>query len=138
MKQLVQRSDAERQSLQSAIAAELARDSGVVFAYLFGSFLEERPFHDIDVAVYLATSDARQQMEIAVRLSDTLTELTRVPVDVSVLNDAPIPFAFHAMHGDLLTCRDDDALTRVLAYTMSRYFDLEPILRRSFREVYEP
>ncbi|MGC8937582.1 MAG: nucleotidyltransferase domain-containing protein, partial [Thermodesulfovibrio sp.] len=35
------------------IKAELEKEETIAFAYLFGSFVEDAPFRDIDIAVYV-------------------------------------------------------------------------------------
>ena len=42
-------SAAEREQIADRLAATLGGDPTVAFAYLFGSFAEGEPFHDVDV-----------------------------------------------------------------------------------------
>jgi hypothetical protein len=122
---------ARRAEVERSLAAALAEEEAVVFAYLHGSFLTAPGFHDVDVAVYLGGSDAGAHTDICLDLASGLSAIVRLPVDVRALGHAPVSFRFHALRGRLLTCRDDEVLMAVLEDTMRRYFDLEPVLRRA-------
>lgn len=39
----------ERDRIVQCLATELGSDRSVVFAFLYGSFVEAQPFHDIDL-----------------------------------------------------------------------------------------
>lgn len=115
----------------------------VVFAYVYGSFLEDRPFHDIDVAVYLDPADEREMSLFALDLASNLEEsLTRtldeaavyLPVDVRVLNGAPLGFCYHVFRGKLLFSRDDTMRTQWVERAVSRYLDLKPLRQRALKE----
>ncbi|MCS7178067.1 MAG: nucleotidyltransferase domain-containing protein [Anaerolineae bacterium] len=43
----------EREAIVAALKGVLEAQPDVRFAYLYGSFLEGLPFHDVDVAIYL-------------------------------------------------------------------------------------
>ena len=46
-------SAAQREALMGVLAEALRTRPDVAFAYAHGSFLTERPFHDVDMGVYL-------------------------------------------------------------------------------------
>jgi predicted nucleotidyltransferase len=48
----------ERARVADALAVALAGEPFVEFAYLHGSFMEDGPFHDIDIAVMLGEDAA--------------------------------------------------------------------------------
>ncbi len=128
--------DAASRNLTAArLADSLGQENDVSFAYLFGSFLEERRFRDVDVGVYL-TEAAAGSADRALVLAERLGRATGYPVDVRVLNDAPLTFLFHALRGRVLLCRDEERLSEILERTAQRYLDIEPILRRATREAF--
>jgi uncharacterized protein len=47
----------EKILLLTGISRILVRHSEILFAYAYGSFLEDIPFRDLDVAVYLDQND---------------------------------------------------------------------------------
>ena len=126
---------ARRAEVARALSESFGGEPGVVFAYLHGSFVSTLPFHDIDVGVYLNTASSDQTRQ-AVDLADRLSRRVGFPVDVRVLNAAPVPFVFRALQGEPLVSRDDECLADVLERTGRRYLDLAPWLRRATRDAF--
>jgi uncharacterized protein YutE (UPF0331/DUF86 family)/predicted nucleotidyltransferase len=126
MKRLHHKVREERQRIAQRLATELEGDGNVAFAYLYGSFLDSTPFHDIDVGVYLdnvrVVRTTARDLDLAQRLSDT----ARMLVDVRILNVAPVSFLYHVLRGQLLFCRDDAGLAEVMEQAISRYLDIAP------------
>lgn len=54
----------------------MAAEPKVLFAYAYGSFFEDRPFHDIDIGVYLAFSEKAKAdffaLDLVMRLESVL------------------------------------------------------------------
>ena len=124
----------KREEVIRVIYDILASEPKVLFAYLYGSFLKDRSFHDIDVGVYLAISEKARAnllaMDLAINLESALKTLLQEktpPVDVRVLNWAPPSFAYHVIRGCLLFSRDEDLRVRYCVWAMSRYLDLKPL-----------
>jgi hypothetical protein len=126
----------ERDRIQQGLAAELASDRRVAFAYLYGSFVESEPFHDIDVGVYLENVQADRLTAAALDLAQRLSDSARIPVDVRVLNVAPVSFLYHVLRGQFVFCRDDAVLAEVMERTVSRYLDIAPLVRRGTQEAF--
>lgn len=131
---------AERQAILTALREAMEAERRVLFAYVHGSFTERRPFHDIDVAVYLDLADPQAMRVFALQLAADLERaLSRLfdqylPLDIRVLNHAPLGFRYHALWGTLLLSRDDDLLAQILAQTASRYLDLKPLWQQALKE----
>ena len=91
---------AQRDQVREALGGALAAESDVAFAFIHGSFLTQRPFHDIDIAVYLVGLDASQMSQRTLALAESLeTAVFRAtgirphpPIDVRPLNPAPLGF----------------------------------------------
>jgi predicted nucleotidyltransferase len=108
----------------------------ILFVYLHGSFLTGGPFRDLDVAVYVE-QPIRHGMsfrQYELDLSVELTLMTRAPVDVRILNDAPVAFRYHVLKGTLLLVKDREQLDNLRARTWDDYFDFAPFARRYLRE----
>lgn len=120
-----------------------------MFAYVYGSFLEDRPFRDVDVAVYLEgiaepkmslfAMDLARELEKSLSLVLSGAETDRggdrsPPVDVRVLNQAPLGFRYHVFRGRLLFSRDEALRTHVVERTVSHYLDLKPLRQRALKE----
>lgn len=127
---------AERAKLTEAIRQRLQASPEVVFAYLHGSFVTERPYRDIDVAVWLDPErvPSPDWTRYALDLSTSLHLQLRVPVDVQVLNAAPIAFRYRAQTGQPLIMRDPEFLAEFRARTWDDYFDFLPFARQYLRE----
>ena len=127
---------AERDRIRRTLIRVLEAEPDLEFAWLHGSFLSADEFHDIDVGVYLdATTDLRirRGLDLAVRLDRE----TGFPIDVRVLNDAPVTFLFHVFReGSLLLCRNDEGLADLMERTVREYLDIAPLLRRATIEAY--
>ncbi|MBC7104406.1 MAG: nucleotidyltransferase domain-containing protein [Firmicutes bacterium] len=110
----------------------------IAFAYVHGSFVEEdRPFGDIDLAVYLDPLPRGHPMHYELSLEVALEEHLRYPTEVRVLNTAPLGFCYNVLRtGRLLFARDDDARVEFQTRTLDYYFDYAPLLRRCFREAF--
>ena len=138
MDRLFRADPARRSEIVRLLESRLAGDASLLFAYLYGSF-HDRPdmgFHDIDVAVSLSAQQRGRETDAALALASDLSALAGFPVDVRVLECAPVTFRFHALHGRLLACRDEPTLTAMLEDTMRRYFDLAPVLHRAGAEAF--
>jgi hypothetical protein len=71
------------------------------------------------------------EIDLGVQLSGNLG----LPVDVRLLNDAPVAFRYHALRGVVLFVRDADTLDDFRARTWDEYCDFAPFSRRYLREV---
>jgi len=142
---LVQCTQVEREAILHTVQQALETQSKVVFAYVYGSFLENRPFHDIDVAVYLDLADEDEKkisqfvLDLAFHLEEALARtLDRVgvhlPVDVRALNRAPLRFCYHVFRGKLLFSRDEALRAQQIERTIYRYLDIKPLRLRALKE----
>lgn len=99
-----------REAVIKAIKKYLSERKDVVFAYLHGSFIEASEFRDIDVAVF--TAQPVKEIEFESDLSYELTEKAGYPVEVRVINDAPVAFQMAALgKGKVILNRQDELRT---------------------------
>jgi hypothetical protein len=129
----------EKATLLDRLSRVLESRSEIIFAYAHGSFLEDGPFRDLDVAVYLEpTGLPPSRFHYEDRLAqEMLSQLTLTfPLDVRILNDSSIAFQYRVFRGCLLVDRDRDARLERLAYAVARYLDLKPILEHHTREAF--
>ena len=109
----------------------------IAFAYLHGSFERGEPYRDIDVAVWMDPTHGRvlDGVRYALDLSVDLQGALGAPIDVQVINEAPLAFRYHALRGRPIMVRDWEALHEVRARTWDAYFDFQPFARAHLREV---
>ena len=122
----------DRPAVVEALRKHLESRSEILCAYLHGSFLEGGPYRDIDVAVWIdpARGDADGATQYALDLSAELSLALGQPVEVQVLNRAPLTFRYHALKGRPVLVRDGEWLDELRARTWDDYFDFLPFSRQ--------
>ncbi len=123
----------------------LAEKPGILFAYLLGTFLARDDFEDIDVGIFLdpqkipGIDTLRYELELAVETEGRLNpgEVFKryIPIDIKVVNDAPVTFRYSVSKGKLLFSKDEEAREEFLCRTWQEYFDFKYILNSYYREV---
>lgn len=123
----------DREVILQNLSQALAGRGDIVFAYAYGSFLRPEGFHDIDVAVWTGpVAGARTDVELAAGLS----RVARYPVDVRMINQAPVAFLFNVFRGRLLFGGDERLLADLIERTARTYHDQAPLSRRATREAF--
>ena len=132
----------DREEMLVLLSDALKTHAQISFAYAFGSFLSDRPFHDIDLGVYFTSSlDASASLKAAFNLAGDLETTLRkagyraAPVDVRPLNHAPLSFRYHVFTGRLLISRNESLRVHLVAQTYSEYLDLLPLRHQALKEV---
>lgn len=82
----------------------------ISFAYVHGSFLEQETFGDIDLAVYLSPVPAGSGIYYELALESALEELIRYPVDLRILNEAPLSFKYSVLRNGTRIFEKDEGL----------------------------
>jgi predicted nucleotidyltransferase len=122
----------ERRAIVGQIKAYLQSRPDVFFAYLHGSFFSGDRFRDIDIAVYLKLpfpSSLQVELDMEAELGK---KVKSYPVEVRVLNHAPLSFRYNVIkHGEPILVADDDLRCDFVEATLSHYFDFAP-----FRAIY--
>jgi hypothetical protein len=108
----------------------------IAFAYLYGSFAENLPLHDIDVGVYLTGIGQEESTPYSLALSQTLSREVQTPVDVRVLNFAPVSFVYQVIRGILISDRNGELHVHVVEETVRKYLDLKPIIHKGIKEAF--
>ncbi len=117
--------EAERRALLSNVRKVLENDGDVVLAVVHGSFVSREPFRDVDVAVYLRGGvDA---LDKKLELERVLETETGLPVDVSVLNEAPVWFVRRVLAEGTVLVERYPVLERL--YLMSLDTSVENLFR---------
>ena len=98
----------ERNKIIERLRDALKPRNDLIFAVVFGSFLENQFFRDIDLGVYLKdfNGDEIDAAVYAERLSAELTKKIRIPIDVVVLNYAPMWLKLRALKGKTIIDKD--------------------------------
>jgi len=135
-----QMSPAQKQQAVETIINALMPRKEIVFAFIYGSFHEpdgdNLPFRDIDVGVYVPGMDEKAAVYYGFDLSGRLSALVKTPVDVRVINFAPLTFQFHVVRGQLIIDNDEDARCEFTEHVARHYLDMEPLYVRSIKEAF--
>jgi predicted nucleotidyltransferase len=117
--------------LRDFLAAR-AEQEGIAAAWLFGSVARgtPRPGSDVDVGI-LFQEDPPQTLEgLHFDLEWEMEKLLRVPVQLVVLNRAPVDLIVRVLRdGRLLVDQDRSKRVRFEVKSRFEYWDLEPYLR---------
>jgi len=118
-------------ALREGIVRCLADQADVVAVYVFGSTARgtSRPDSDIDVAVLFAGTPVRRLDSPRFTLEGVLERALGWPVDLIVLNDAPVDLRMRVRRdGEVVIDRDRAARLAFEVRTLNEYFDFEPVL----------
>jgi len=126
----------QRERLMGQLKDILRGYPEVAFAYLYGSFVENLPLHDIDVGVYLTGIGQQESTPYSLTLSQTLSREVQAPVDVRVLNFAPVPFVYQVIRGILISDKNEELHVHVVEETVRKYLDLKPIIHKGIKEAF--
>ncbi len=114
----------------------LSQDERVVFAYVYGSFVAEKSFRDIDVGIYVKNPEGNPFVictDIKTRLSrDTRARNLRFTADqfdVKVINKAPFTFLKRVFkEGRLLVDLNPDLRTDLVESVSLKYRECAGLL----------
>ena len=127
----------DKATITEAIVGKLQEHPEILFAYLHGSFLTNEFFGDIDLALYLSKipgSLLEYELNMEVILSNAVLG---APVDVRLLNGAPLSFQYNVVkEGIPIVVNDDNERAEFQERTIKYYFDFAPFRKRYLEEVY--
>jgi uncharacterized protein len=129
-------SDEEKRELIERLAEYMESRQEISFAYIFGSFIDDIPFHDIDMGVYVSEINIESATDYALDLELFLNNALRIPTEVKVLNYAPVSFLYHVIRGRLIFERDEDMRASFMENTIRVYLDIKHLIHRSTKEAF--
>lgn len=116
----------EKGKIVKKISSILKKRKEIVFAYLFGSFLDEIPFKDIDIGIYLKKIDRRKALNYEMKLALEIEAKIKISIDIKILNFVPLYFQFHVLQDELLFTRDEEIWTNFFDLTIRKHLDFKP------------
>ena len=103
--------------------------------YVFGSFVTDKLFSDIDIGILLVESD-RKTLNAELELESQLEKIIKYPVDVRILNTAPLSFVRHVIkNGRLIVDIDPTFRSDFESLTARKYFDFSRFRKRYLKDV---
>lgn len=128
----------ERNKIIKKVKKLLFMRKEIIFAYLFGSFLEDYSFRDIDIGIYVDRKIVKknQTFEYQLNLSKELNIPSKYLMDIRVINDAPFSFLSSVFkRGKLLFSKIDVLLTDLIEKVSFEASISESFARKSFQEL---
>ncbi len=124
-----------KEKITKSILSHLQQHREIYTAYLFGSYITDKAFGDIDLGL-LIRSEPENLLEYEFELEIKLEELEKFPVDVRVLNNAPVSFVQNVLrHGEVILDKEPNMRSDFESYSLRKYFDFSPFRRRYLAEV---
>lgn len=129
----------DREKMKQDIEKILTQQEEVVFAYLYGSFLDSPCFRDIDIGVYVSDIKKENVSDYELELSRKLAAVVGFSFDVfevKVLNFAPYSFLNNIFsRGEVLLSRDEKLLSDLIEKTSLFAISNEHIANQSLKEL---
>jgi len=124
-----------KESLIKKIKDFLKDHNEIIFAYVFGSSIEEQVFNDIDLGVYVNESDPKvKDAFYDIDLSLKLEKYLHLPVDVVLMNWANSIMIFRASKGVLVKNNDDNLRVDFITKHWKLYWDIKDRIREYIKE----
>lgn len=129
-------SQEEKKEIKNNLSSLLSNKDEIIFAYIHGSFIDAYWFRDLDIAVYLAENKLEKRtLGYELSLSVELEKALKLPVDIKILNYAPLSFRYEVTKGEVIFSRDEEIRYTFLEYTWHRYLDFAPVEREFMNEL---
>jgi len=118
------------------IISSCLQQYGEIFAaYIFGSFISDKSFADIDLGI-LTQRKPDNLIEYEVGLEIKLDRLVKFETDVRVLNNAPLSFVQNVLrHGQLIIDINPNRRADFENNVLKKYFDFSRFRRRYLEDV---
>ena len=135
MKTPVKISANQKRKIQKMIVTLLQKENHILFAYLHGSFLQNE-FRDIDIGIYTEKNlSKKNKLSYELSFEEKLQHHIFYPVDVRILNNAPLSFSFSVIkNGIVLFSNDEDKRIDFETRIFSKYHDFDFYRERYRRE----
>jgi predicted nucleotidyltransferase len=125
-----------KEKVVAVISAFLGNDRPeIATAYIFGSFVESGLFSDIDLGI-LTEGAVEKPLDYELEMETQLEKRVKYPVDVRIINQAPLSFTQNVIrHGRIILERNVALRVEFTGYILKRYFDFAPFRRLYLGEV---
>ena len=126
----------EKECILQRISSYLSSEhKEIVVAYLFGSFVTEEYFGDIDIGI-ITKKDLRRSLVFELELENKVEQVAGHPVDVRILNKAPLSFCQSVIrYGRVIIEHDPNLRADFESIVLKQYFDFSPFRQQYLNEV---
>lgn len=126
----------EKDVLIGKISDILKTKEGVIFSYIFGSFISGDYFKDIDIGIFISSQRLISPLSLELEMEGELEDAIHIPADVRIINNAPLPFVYNILRGGFLIVDNDRCLRGDFAGMIyKKYFDFRHLRNEYLREI---
>ena len=143
----------ENKNIIEKITNFIKSKEDIRFAYVFGSFalanvsaksrtnveissLNKKNFNDIDMGIYLSKDSTQDTLSLELELENELESILHIPIDVRIINYAPLSFQYNVIKtGILIVDNDTDFRVDFEGLTLKKYFDFVHLRNEYLREI---
>src|SRR3989338_919556 len=129
----------DRQEIMNKIKEVLYTDERIVFAYVFGSFLNSPSYKDIDAGIYLDNIARKDVFDGELEISKKISEACELPIDlidIKILNFAPGHFLNNVFkNGAVLFSKNEKMLSKIIEETSLNAVANEYFAYQSLKEL---
>jgi predicted nucleotidyltransferase len=126
----------EKEVLIERISNILKVKEYVFFAYIFGSFASKESFKDIDVGIFISGEKPKLPLKLELEIEAELEDTIHIPVDVRIINNAPLSFIYNILKNNIVVVdRDRSLRTDFEGLIYKKYFDFQYFRREYLREI---
>lgn len=129
----------KRKEIIDKIRDILYKKEDIIFAYIYGSFLDNLSFRDIDIGIFFKEVCKEDLSDIEFSLAKEISSEVNLPfeiIDLRILNGAKRPFLNSIFRtGLLLFSRDDEFLSNLIEETSLEAISNEYISYLSLKEL---
>jgi predicted nucleotidyltransferase len=115
-----------KESIAENLKRKLSSRGEIIFSYIHGSFLDNYPFRDIDIAIYVDQEkiNSQQAFDYSFQLSLDLSKGKGVEIDIQIMNYAPLGFRHSVLkNGKLLFSKNEKLRLDLIENTSLEYID---------------
>jgi predicted nucleotidyltransferase len=126
----------EKEAMIDRISEILRDKEYILFAYIFGSFITEVVFHDIDVGLFISGEKTGSPLKIELEIENELEDAIHVQFDVRIINDAPLSFIYNILkNGVVVVDRNKSLRADFEGLIYKKYFDFQHLRREYLKEI---
>jgi predicted nucleotidyltransferase len=126
----------EKKHLIERITVFLQTKEYILFAYIFGSFTSGKDFNDIDIGIFISAEKSEPLLGRELEIERELADALHLPVDVRIINSAPLPFTYNVLRSGVVILDNDKSLRADFeGLIFKKYFDYRHLRDEYLREI---
>jgi len=129
-------SQKEKDILIGRIFSVLQQNEYILFAYIYGSFASNKEFNDIDVGIFISDENMKSPLQMELDMEGELEDKIKTPVDVRIINHAPLSFIYNVLKSGFVAVDKDISLRSDFeGLIFKKYFDFQYLRKEYLREI---